>query len=219
MQQVAEPPDLQVGSLHFRGENDAKAALPQSDPQLDVLDRRVAIARRVESAAGQEDILAHGPAARPESVGIASLAMVVVVVNEILVLRKKVRAGRVLVVAAEHGSGTAASKRGCKHARGVVVNHNVGIDEPKDIAARDRCSGVAGAARPQPTAGVQHPDTALGSDRRRGVGRSIIDDDDFRDFSCATHGEERREARAQHVGAVVHGHDDADRGLRGRVIC
>src|SRR6185436_11131578 len=88
-------------SLDFRVEHDRQAALAQPESELDVLDRRIRIARGVEAAGSDEDILAHRAAARPERGGVPGLAIVVIAVDEILVLRQEILSRGALVVAAE----------------------------------------------------------------------------------------------------------------------
>ena len=54
VQKIREPPHLEVRPLDFRREHDREAALAQPESELDVLDRRIRIARGIESAGTRE---------------------------------------------------------------------------------------------------------------------------------------------------------------------
>ncbi len=207
---LGESPDLEVGRQQRRLEVNAKPALPQAQSQFDVLDRRLRILVGVESAGLGESLPGYRAAAGPECVDVASGAAVLVAVDKILVLRKKIGRRRVVVITAENRRGAGRLQRLDQHPRAVRVDDNVGIDEPQDLAGRGGGADVACAARPQASAGFEHRDPGIGSNRRAGISRAVVDYDDFSDLAFAPHREQRLEALPQRAAAVVYGHDDRD---------
>src|SRR5262249_9558786 len=127
-------------------EADRVTALPQARAELDVLDRRLRIARGVEAARIHEDRLVDRPATAPERFRLARALAVVVVVDEILVLRQKVFRRRTIVVAAEDCGGASTFEGRGKNARGVFTDNHIRIDEPDHVAACSRSAAVARSA-------------------------------------------------------------------------
>jgi len=140
----------------------------------------------------------------------ASGADMVVAVDEILVLREEIGGWRGVVIGPEDRSRAGPPQRLDQHAGAVGVNDHVGIDKPQDVAGRSGGADIARATGSQAAAGFEHGDGCGGGDRRAGIGRAVVDDDDLSDLAPAPHREQRLEALPQRGASVVDGHDDGD---------
>ena len=197
VQQIGKVPDLEVGRQQRRLEVDAQSALPQAHSELDVLYRRMRVLGGIESADLGEGLPGDRTAPGPECVDVASRVNVVVAVDKVLVLREKIGRRRDVVIAAEDRGRAGALQRFDQHPCAVRVNDNVGIDKPQDLAGRDGSPDVARAAGPKASAGFEHGNRCGVGDRRAGIVRAIVDDDDFSDLAPAPHREQRLEALPQ----------------------
>jgi len=209
-QEIGHAPDLEVLPLQAWQQQDAQAPPAQPQAELDVLDRRLRVTLRVESARLEEGRLADRAAARPERLRLAPRLAVMEVVDEILVLRKKVRRRRRVVVRAEHRAHVRRTERIGQDTGRVAVDHDVGIDEPEHVAARKAGSDVAGAARAQPAAGADDTRSERGRHSSRSIGGAVVDDNDLGDLPRSLQREEWRQTALERRGSVVDRHDDGD---------
>src|SRR5690606_40585649 len=126
-QETEEPPALQVLHLHALVEADRVPARPQPEPELDVLDARLAVAL-VEPAGLEEHRAADRATTGPERRSLLAARLVHPVVEQVLVLRDELRArGRVVVVADNRGEARVAQLlyRPALGVRVLPLNHVV----------------------------------------------------------------------------------------------
>src|SRR5438552_3922925 len=76
----------------------------RTDPgaQLDIFDGRTTVALRIKAAKRQEELTPYGATAAPEGADLAITVLVDIVVEQILVLREKVRRGGSVIVGTHH---------------------------------------------------------------------------------------------------------------------
>src|SRR5678815_3482734 len=105
-----------------------------TDPgaELDIFNGRTSVALRIEAAKGAEYLTPYGATAAPKGADLSLAILVDVVVEQILVLREKVRCGRSVIVgthySVKHRIGS--EPLGEAHQR-VLMDTDVCVDKDK----------------------------------------------------------------------------------------
>ncbi len=180
-QHPGQRPSLQVRALGGLDQPHAASRREQPIPQLDVLDRRPAVALRVKPADRLEGAAAHRSEPRPEGLRVLAPLLVDVVVQKILVLGGEVARGRRGVVRAEgRGDVVLVGEDGDELADRVGPDADIGIDEENQVPPGRGHSRVARASRSELARHRDDPRAAAPRNRRGVVGRgAVVHDDHF----------------------------------------
>src|ERR1700686_351547 len=153
----------------------------QSIPQLDVLDRWVAIAHRVEPCGLNECLSAHGTAASPESDRSLAGLEVHIAMNQVLVLREKIAPSRFVIVGAEHRCKLSVIREVLlDKSQSPFGNLDVRVHEDENVPLRVRHPQIPCSRGPQRVRGSYAASSAPLCNLRGIVGRTIIDDNDLK---------------------------------------
>jgi len=130
-----ERPRLQVRALDRRVEPDRPARRREPHSELDVLDRRLGVARRVETALRLERRLPDGAEPGPERRGFPRGGLVDVMVEQISEARDHPAGCRGVVVGAEeHVEAVVIRERPPDPGERVAVDDDVGVDEHEHVS-------------------------------------------------------------------------------------
>src|SRR5262245_38248545 len=119
-----------MGDYHATVKGDAVPRSTQPGPQFNVFDRRALVAAGIKTSPGQEELTPYRPAADPEAVYGAVVLMVHVMVEQVFVLRQKIRGRRGIVVGPDNGiEGWVSGKCRGNTFQGIGMDAHIGIDE------------------------------------------------------------------------------------------
>ena len=132
-------------------------------------------------------------------------SVMVVVVNQILVLGKKVFGAWPVVIGADDGCRTRSVARGAQHPRGILCGDDIGVDKPQVSAGRDPGAHVPRSAWSPLRLHCNEPHGRVRThDLGRTIGGPVVDDNDLHNLPTLTHGEQRRRGNARSMTSALY---------------
>src|SRR5262245_45657823 len=139
----------------------------------------------------------------------------IVVVNQILILGKKVGRWRCVIVRTEDGHVILVCQRAPYVLGRVASYHHIGIDEPKNVSLGLTCTEVARGTRPTSGAGRYDLRTQRRGERAGPICGSVIHNDNFAELASLMHHDEGCEAAVNKRTAIIGRHDGRYHGCSG----
>lgn len=134
--------------------------------------------------------------------------LMVVVMHEILVLRKEVLPQGIVIVGTEYSRNFRVDEVAADYPGSIFMHYHIGIDEPDDIAIRMLNAEIARGCHTFVAFSVYDSCTQICCNPRRIVMRAIVDNEYLDNLAPFPGSDKGRQAQLQEFLTVVHWHDD-----------